>query len=94
MTRSEDFQGGADSVRQPQFRSVQQQHNANFRPMSVLDLPGSLPNQNGMGSADLKRRMMGFFESAMGLSQTTYDSKLWLRSPQDTAQRSSRKREE
>lgn len=78
MTRSEDFADGADSVRQPQFRSVQQQSNANFRALSVLDTPLVVPNQNGMGSNDLERKMMGRSESPSGRSQETFNQQLWL----------------
>lgn len=78
MARSEDFAGGAEEVRQPQFRSVQQQHNANFHALSVLDLPSSLPNQNGMGQQDLQRRMMGFTESVSGRATSTFDKQLWM----------------
>ncbi len=77
MTRSEEFQGGNESARSPQFRSVQQQANRNFQATSVLD--NVLPNQNGMGRADLERRMVGSRNSPVGRSQTTFDKQLWLR---------------
>lgn len=78
MARSVDFQGGADEVRQPQFRSVQQQHNANFRALSVLDTPAVIPNQNGLGAADWERRKMGRVESTLGRATETFDRQLWL----------------
>jgi hypothetical protein len=84
MARSEEFTSGADSVRQPQFQSVQQQHNRNFRAMSVLDTPAVIPNQNGMGSSDLQRRMIGFRDSATGRSESTYDKQIWLSHPHET----------
>jgi hypothetical protein len=90
MARTEEFNGGADSVRQPRFTSVQQQHNANFRAMSVLDTPSVIPNQNGMGTGDLQRRMIGFRESATGRSESTYDKQIWLSHP-DSAPRSRKK---
>lgn len=89
MTRSEDFADGAERVRQPQFSSVQQQHNRNFQPMSVLDTPSVIPNQNGMGAGDLQRRMIGFKDSATGRSESTYDKQIWLSHP-DSAPRKDR----
>lgn len=77
MTRSEDFAGGFESVRQPQFKSVQQQHAQNFQALSVLD--NIQPNQNGMGVRDLQRRMVGVTDSAVGRSDATFDRQLWLR---------------
>lgn len=82
MARSEEFAGGAEEVRQPQFRSVQTQHNANFHALSVLDLPSSLPNQNGMGQQDLQRRMMGVTDSVSGRSTDTFDKQLWMHHPE------------
>jgi hypothetical protein len=87
MTRSEDFADGAERVRQPQFKSVQQQHNANFRAMSVLDTPYSIPNQNGMGTSDLQRRMIGFRDAATGRSDSTYDKQIWLGHPETTSRK-------
>lgn len=83
MARSEDFAGGADAAREPQFKTVQSQHNANFHGMSVLDTPYTIPNQNGMGSADLQRRIMGFHESVSGQSESTFDQSIWLRTPEN-----------
>lgn len=77
MARSEDFAGGFESVRSPQFQSVQQQANRNFQAISVLD--NITPNQNGMGSADLQRQMVGVKDSASGRSEDTFDRQLWLR---------------
>lgn len=93
MARSEDFVDGAERVRQPQFTSIQQQHNANFRAMSVLDTPYAIPNQNGMGQADLQRRMIGFRESATGRSDSTYDKGIWLSHP-DTSPRTRKKEDD
>jgi hypothetical protein len=93
MTRSEDFADGAERVRQPQFQSVQTQHNANFRAMSVLDTPYAIPNQNGIGTQDLQRRMIGFKDAATGRSEGTYDQQIWLSHP-ETTPRSSRKKTE
>ncbi len=78
MARSEDFAGGAASVREPQFKSVQQQSNANFRALSVLDTPSVIPNQNGMGANDLERRKMGRTDSVAGRSPETYSQQMWL----------------
>lgn len=82
MARTEDFQDGAARVREPQFKSVQQQHNGNFRAMSVLDVPGSIPNQNGLGREDLQRRIMGYQDTVSGRSQSTFDQELWLHNPE------------
>lgn len=84
MARSDEFADGAERVRQPQFRSIQQQHNANFRAMSVLDTPSVIPNQNGMGVGDLERRKIGFRDSATGRSESTYDKQIWLSHPDTT----------
>lgn len=78
MARSEEFAGGAEEVRQPQFKSVQQMSNRNFQAMSVLDTPMVIPNQNGMGKGDLERRMMGRNDSSSGRSPETFDKQLWL----------------
>jgi hypothetical protein len=87
MARSEDFAGGAEEVRQPQFQSVQQQHNRNYQAMSVLDTPGIIPNQNGLGAADLERRKLGRTESVSGRSAETFDRQLWLQSAESTTRR-------
>jgi hypothetical protein len=87
MARSEDFAGGAEEVRQPQFRSVQQQHTRNYQAMSVLDTPGIIPNQNGLGTADLERKKLGRTESASGRSNETFDRQLWLQSAESTTRR-------
>lgn len=92
MTRSEDFADGAERVRQPQFQSVQQQHNQNFRAMSVLDTPSVIPNQNGIGTSDLQRRRMGFHESASGRSESTFDKQIWLSRPTETPRNDARNR--
>lgn len=92
MTRSEDFVDGAERVRQPQFQSVQQQHNRNFQAMSVLDTPSVIPNQNGMGTGDLQRRMIGFRDSATGRSESTYDKQIWL-THRESSQRAAGKAE-
>lgn len=84
MARTEDFADGAERVRNPQFQSVQQQANRNFLAISVLD--NVMPNQNGMGSQDLQRRLVGSQNSATGRSESTFDRQLWLRHP-DTAYR-------
>lgn len=83
MARSEDFAGGVEAARTPQFSTIQSQHARNFQAMSVLDLPHVLPNQNGMGQADLQRRRMGLSESGAGRSQSTVDDQMWIRSPRD-----------
>lgn len=83
MARSEEFASGAEEVRQPQFKSVQQMHNDHARATSVLTVPGHLPNQNGMGTADRQRRLMGFRESASGMADSTYDQRLWMDRPTD-----------
>lgn len=94
MTRSEDFQGGADAAREPQFQSVQQQSNANFHGVSVLHTPNVIPNQNGMGQADLQRRIMGFHESISGRSEGTFDQQIWLRTPDAVSREETRKRDQ
>lgn len=85
--RSEDFAGGFESVREPQFRSVQQIHNDNYRATSVLD--NLTPNQNGMGAQDLQRRLVGSQGAATGRSSETFDKQLWLRH-QEPSQRAKR----
>jgi hypothetical protein len=80
MPRSEEFSEGTERARQPQFQSVQQQANRNFQALSVLD--NVIPNQNGMGSTDLQRRMVGSQGSVSGRSQTTFDRQLWLKHPE------------
>lgn len=84
MARSEDFADGAERVRQPQFTSIQQQHNANFKAMSILDTPYIIPNQNGMGASDLQRKMIGFQGGATGRSDETYDKQIWLNHRENT----------
>ena len=83
MTRTEDFAGGVEGARAPQFSTIQSQHARNFQAMSVLDLPHALPNQNGLGAADLQRRRMGQIGSVSGRSQSTVDDQLWIRAPKD-----------
>lgn len=83
MARSDEFAGGAEGARAPQFATIQSQHARNFQAMSVLDLPHALPNQNGMGQADLQRRRMGLAGSVSGRSQSTVDDQMWIRSPRD-----------
>lgn len=77
MARTEDFADGYAQVREPQFKSVQQQHNRNFQAISVLD--NVQPNQNGMGAQDLQRRLVGSQGSPTGRSLETFDRQLWLR---------------
>lgn len=90
MARSEDFQSGADSVRSPQFTSIQQQHSANFRAMSVLDTPSVIPNQNGIGAQDLQRKIMGVRDSGSGRAQSTSDSQVWLTNPETATRKDKR----
>jgi hypothetical protein len=82
MGRSAEFASGNESARQPQFQSVQQQSNRNFQALSVLD--NVIPNQNGMGSNDLQRRLVGSQGSPVGRSSSTFDKQLWLRHPEPT----------
>lgn len=82
MLRSEEFEDGAERVRSPQFESVQQQGIRNYQQTSVLD--NLRPNQNGMGSQDLQRRMMGINQSPTGTSQSTFDQRLWIRNREPT----------
>lgn len=83
MTRSEEFLGGTERARQPQFTSVQQQANRNYQATSVLD--NVIPNQNGMGVQDLQRRLVGSQNSAVGRSEDTFDKQLWLRHQEPTS---------
>ena len=87
MTRSEDFSDGYERVRSPQFESIQQQHNRNYMATSVLD--NLMPNSNGMGSQDFQRALVGKQQSAMGTSQSTWDTQLWLshKEPSNRAKR-------
>jgi hypothetical protein len=80
MTRTDEFIDGTDRARMPQFESVQQQANRNYQPRSVLD--NVIPNQNGMGTQDLQRRMVGSQNSSVGRSESTFDRQLWLRHPE------------
>jgi hypothetical protein len=90
MDRSAEFQDGQERAQRPQFQTVQSQHNANFHALSVLDLPSALPTQNGLGSADLQRKMMGVQDSASGRSESTYDQRLWMRQPENPRFRAER----
>lgn len=76
-SRTEEFNGGSESSRSPQFQSVQQQSNRLYTARSVLD--NIIPNQNGMGSADLQRHLVGSQDSPSGRSEATFDRQLWLR---------------
>lgn len=79
---------GAANAQAPQFQTVQAQHNRNFRAQSVLDMPLILPNQNGMGVADLQRRKMGLNVSSTGQSDTTFEDQIWVKSqPQDLSRK-------
>lgn len=80
MDRSAEFEDGFAQVREPKFQTVQAQHNANYRATSVLD--NVIPNQNGLGSSDLQRRLVGSQGAATGRSQETFDRQLWLRHPE------------
>ena len=82
MLRSEEFEDGADRVREPQFESVQQQAARNYQQTSVLD--NLRPNPNGMAQPDYQRRLMGINSSQTGLSDTTFDKRLWLRNREPT----------
>lgn len=77
MTRSEDFASGYETVRNPQFETVQSQHARNYQATSVLD--NLMPNQNGMGAQDLQRKLVGSQGPMVGRSVETYDRQLWLR---------------
>ena len=77
MARTEDFADGYAQVREPQFKSVQQQSNRNFQALSVLD--NIQPNPNGMGAQDFQRRLVGSQGSPVGRSTETFDRQLWLR---------------
>lgn len=83
MDRSAEFSDGAERVRTPQFESVQQQHNRNYLATSVLDQV--MPTQNGLGAQDLQRRIVGGQGSASGQAQSTFDKRLWLRTPEPAA---------
>lgn len=76
MARTEDFNSGFDSVRSPQFESIQQQANRNFVNTSVLD--NIMPNPNGMGSADFQRVLVGRKQSTIGTADSTFDRSLWI----------------
>ncbi len=82
MARTEEFNSGNESARFPVFQSVQQQSNRNFTATSVLD--NVIPNQNGMGQADLERRLVGSQGSPVGRSETTFNRQLWLRHREPT----------
>lgn len=76
MARQENFSDGYERVREPRFESIQQQGNRNFQATSVLD--NIMPNQNGIGTSDLQRRMMGIQSSAIGSAESTFDKRLWI----------------
>lgn len=77
--RTADFSGGADNARQSPIQSIQKPERA-YQMTSVMD--NVVPNPNGVSQSDLKRQMVGFDESPLGRSETTYERGLWLRDSQ------------
>jgi hypothetical protein len=67
---------GAERVREPQFRTVQQAPGRYVR-TSVLD--NLQPSGNGVSALDRQRLLLGVNKSAIGQSDDTFDKGLWLR---------------
>lgn len=77
MDRSEEFGGGVEGARNPQFFSVQQQHDRNYHPTSVASQ--LRPGQNGQADADYERKLINVPRSPIGMGSETYDKGLWMR---------------
>ena len=76
-SRNGSFVAGSESVRQPEFSSMQQQHRIGYQRTSLLD--NLQPSGNGYGSADRQRLVLGVNNSANGQSSGNFDDSLWLR---------------
>lgn len=74
--RSAVMQQGAESVREPQFRTVQHS-SGKYSNTSVLD--NLQPSGNGRSALDRQRLLMGVNHSASGQAQSTFDQRLWLK---------------
>lgn len=86
MDRSQDFYEGAENVREPQFRTIQQSEGPRvYRRTSTLDniLPTGMGN--GMGSADKERYFMGIPRSQAGQSEGTYNKSILLNASQQSS---------
>jgi hypothetical protein len=78
MPRTEEFEGGAESARASQFRTVQQSQGLrSYEKRSVLD--NLMPSNNGMDKAGVERVRIGVNHSTVGQSDDTFDKGLWLR---------------
>lgn len=77
--RTADFSGGSELAREPQIYNLQKPTSL-YEPTSVFD--NVVPNPNGVSQQDLQRTLVGFDESPLGRSQSTYERGLWLRDSQ------------
>lgn len=84
MNGSSDSQGGrtaqmidgAERVREPEFRTMQQV-GFGYRKTSVLD--NLQPSGNGMSGLDKQRQMFGI--RSLGQGEETADKSMWLKNP-------------
>lgn len=72
--RTAEMIGGAESAREPSFRTMQQV-GLGYRKTSVLD--NLQPSGNGMSGLDKQRQMFGI--KTQGQDEETADKGLWLR---------------
>lgn len=77
--RSQNFYEGSESVRQPQFKTIQQVPGT-YRRTSTLD--NLYPTGNGMDDQGRQRQMMGISSSAIGQSSDSFEKSIWLRNPE------------
>lgn len=77
--RTADFSDASDFARDNTLTSLQKPSRV-YEPTSVYD--NVVPNPNGISQQDLQRQMVGFDESPLGRSQSTYERGLWLRDSQ------------
>lgn len=83
-SRTAEMVRGSESVREPQFRTMQQRPREggvagapSYRRTSVLD--SLQPSGNGMSARDNERQMFGM--KSQGLGQDTADKSMWLANP-------------
>lgn len=74
--RTAQMVDGAESVREPEFRTMQQV-GLGYRKTSVLD--NLQPSGNGMSGLDRQRQMFGI--KSLGQDENTADRGMWLRNP-------------
>lgn len=74
--RTSEMIGGAESVREPEFRTMQKV-GMGYRKTSVLD--NLQPSGNGMSGLDKQRQMFGI--KSLGQDEETADKSMWLKNP-------------